>query len=108
MNTTSQNIEFIFNYTKKTFNMSLEYIISESNNNNNDNNENNENYKDKKDFKTIIKEECIKNNIILSEANIVLYDYENDYIINSINDFVRYNTTNCSIMIIPVKCNNHM
>ena len=99
------NIEFTFNYTNKTFNMNLEHIIYESNNNNSNNP--NEVYI-KKTLKTIIKEECYKNDIVLTEANIVLYDFENDYIINTINDLIINKTKTCSVMIIPVKCDNHL
>ena len=99
------NIEFTFNYTNKTFNMNLEHIIYESNNNNSNNP--NEVYI-KKTLKTIIKEECYKNDIVLTEANIVLYDFENDYIINTINDLIINKTKTCSVMIIPVKCDNHV
>ena len=107
------NIEFTFNYTNKTFNMTLEDIIYKSNNsdsnNNHSNNPNEVNIKQTlKTLKTIIKEECYKNDIILTEANIVLYDFENDYIINTINDLIINKTKTCSIMIIPVKCDNHM
>ena len=87
-------IDFIFNYTSKTFKLSLEYIFNKNNN-------------DGKELKTIIKEECLKNDIILTEDNIVLYDYENDYIINRIEDLTLHKTKICTIMIIPVKCNNH-
>jgi hypothetical protein len=111
------NIEFTFNYTNKTFNMTLEHIIyeannSDSNNINNINHSNNSNEihikQTLKTLKTIIKEECYKNDIILTEANIVLYDFENDYIINTINDLIINKTKTCSIMIIPVKCDNHL
>ena len=88
-------IEFIFNYTRKSFMLSLEYIINSNNNNG-------------KELKTIIREECLKNEIILTEANIVLYDFENDYIINTVNDLISNKTKTCSIMIIPVKCDNHV
>jgi len=104
------NIEFTFNYTNKTFNMTLEDIIYKSNNsdsNNNHSNNSNEVYI-KKTLKTIIKEECYKNDIVLTEANIVLYDFENDYIINTVNDLISNKTKTCSIMIIPVKCDNHV
>lgn len=87
-------IEFIFNYTRKSFMLSLEYIINSNNNNG-------------KELKTIIREECLKNEIILTEANIVLYDYENDYIIKTISDLILNKTKTCSIMIIPITCDMH-
>ena len=108
------NIEFTFNYTNKTFNMTLEHIIYESNNSDSNNNHSNNHSNNlnevniKKTLKTIIKEECYKNDIVLTEANIVLYDFENDYIINTINDLISNKTKTCSIMIIPVKCDNHV
>jgi len=107
------NIEFTFNYTNKTFNMTLEDIIYESNNSNSNSNNNNHinnsnEVNIKKTLKTIIKEKCYKNDIVLTEANIVLYDFENDYIINTINDLIIHKTQTCSIMIIPVKCDNHL
>jgi len=110
METNIHNIEFTFNYTNKTFNMTLEDIIYKLNNSNsNSNNSNEVNIKQTlKTLKTIIKEECYKNDIVLTEANIVLYDFENDYIINTINDLIINKTKTCSIMIIPVKCDNHL
>jgi hypothetical protein len=110
METNIHNIEFTFNYTNKTFNMTLEDIIYKLNNSNSNSNNSNEVHikQTLKTLKTIIKEECYKNDIILTEANIVLYDFENDYIINTINDLIINKTKTCSIMIIPVKCDNHL
>ena len=88
------NIEFTFNYTKQKIILSLEHIISEYNN-----------YK--KGIKQIIKEECLKNELILYEDNIVLYDYENNFIIKCINDLILHNTKTCSITIKPILCNMH-
>ena len=88
------NIEFIFNYTKQKIIVSLEYILLESN-------------KYSKELKTIIKEECSKISIILQEDNIILYDFENDYIIKNIDDLILNKTTKCAIMIIPIVCNDH-
>ena len=93
------DIEFTLNYIQKTFKLSLEYIMMESNNNNNNNT--------RKELKTIIKEECLKNDIILTEANIVLYDLEHDYIINKIEDLILHKTKKCKIIIIPVRCDEH-
>jgi hypothetical protein len=93
-NTELNNIEFTFNYTKQKIILSLEDIISEYNN-----------YKKK--LKTIIKEECLENEIILFEDNIVLYDYENEKIINIIEDLILNKTTKCAIMCIPIVCNHH-
>ena len=92
------DIEFTLNYIKKSFKLSLEYIMMESNNNNN---------KTEKELKTILKDECFKNDIILTEANIVLYDLENDYIINKTEDLLLHKTKKCKIIIIPVKCDLH-
>jgi hypothetical protein len=101
-------IQFILNYIQKSFKLSLEYIMMESNNNrNNNSNSNNNNNNIGKELKTIIKEECLKNNIILTEANIVLYDLENDYIINKTEDLLLHKTKKCKIVIIPVKCDLH-
>jgi len=88
------NIEFIFNYTKQKIVLSLEYILLESN-------------KYSKEIKTIIKEECTKISIILQEDNIILYDFENDYIIKNIDDLILNKTTKCAIMITPIACNGH-
>jgi len=95
-------IEFILNYIQKSFKLSLEYIMMESNSSNNNSNNNT-----RKELKKIIKEECLKNDIILTEANIVLYDLENDYIINKTEDLILHNTKKCKIIIIPVKCKEH-
>ena len=78
------------NYTKQKIILSLEYILSSN-----------------KELKTIIKEECLKNQIILYEDNIVLYDFENDYIINTIDDLILHKTTKCAIMCIPIVCNHN-
>ena len=54
-----------------------------------------------------MKEECIKNEIILHEDNIVLYDYENNFIIKYIDDLILHNTKICSITMKPILCNMH-
>jgi hypothetical protein len=90
------NIEFIFNYTKQKIILSLEYILSS-----------NKEFNELKELKTIIKEECLKNQIILYEDNIVLYDFENDIIINTIDDLILHKTTKCAIMCIPIVCNHN-
>ena len=89
------NIEFVFNYTKEKIILSLEYILLESN-------------KYNKELKTIIKEKCSEISIILQEYNIILYDFENDYIINNIDDLIVNKTTKCIIMIVPIVCNAHI
>jgi len=93
-NYNNYNIEFIFNYTKQKIVLSLEYILLESN-------------KYSKEIKTIIKEKCSKISIVLQEDNIILYDFENDYIIKNIDDLISNKTTKCAIMIIPIACNDH-
>lgn len=92
------NINFKFNHIKKTFGLSVEYILDTIKNSNIKN----------KTLKTIIKEECLRNNIILQEDNIVLYDFENDVFINEINDLIVNKTKSCTIIILPIECNKHV
>ena len=86
----NNDINFKFNNVRKTFNLSLKYILDT-----------------KAKIKNILKEECMKNNIILQEENIVLYDFENDVFINEINDLINNKTKSCTIIIIPIECNKH-
>ena len=99
INNESNNIEFTFNYTKQKIILSLEYILSS--------NKELKELKEIKTLKTILKEECMKNQIILQEDNIVLYDYEHDYIISEIDDLILYKTSKCAIMCIPIVCNHN-
>ena len=95
-NIDTYNIEFLFNYTKQKIILSLEYILSS-----------NKEINELKELKTILKEECLKNQIILYEDNIILYDFENNIIINNINDLILHKTTKCAIMCIPIVCSNN-
>ena len=91
------NIDFNFNHIKNTFGLSVEYILDTIKNSNIKN----------KTLKTIIKSECLRNDIILQEENIVLYDFQNDIFINEINDLIFNETKACTIIILPIECNTH-
>ena len=87
----NNDINFKFNNVRKTFSLSLKYILDT-----------------KSKIKNILKNECLKNHIILQEENIVLYDFENDVFINEINDLIHNKTKSCTIIIIPIECNRHL
>lgn len=97
---TNQYIDFIFNYCSKTFRLSIDYLLEKSIKTDIHNNKH-------KKLKTILKEECLKNDIILYEDNLVLVDLHANNIIETVNDLINYKTKICKIIIIPIKCEEH-
>ena len=92
----SKLIEFIINYCKKTFLLSLDDIIEL-------------NKETGIQLKAIIKAKCATAyDIIIYEGNIKMYDYENNVFITKINDLIQYKTKKCSIIIVPMICHSHM
>jgi hypothetical protein len=81
-----RKIEFVFTKTTDNFNISLIYLLEQINN-----------------LKQIIINECnLKNNLLLLEDNIVIYDINNDIIINTVQDLVENKTKKCKIIIKPI------
>jgi len=87
-------IEFTFSYYKHKIKLYLDTILEFT--------------KKGKNLKTIIKDECLKYNIQLSEDNIKLFDYLYNnrigIVINTYDDIINCNTEKCLIVIIPIKC----
>jgi hypothetical protein len=81
----NRNIEFVFTKTSDNFTISLIYLLEQTNT-----------------LKIIIINECqTKKNLILHEDNIVLYDINNNIIINTVQDLVENKTKKCKIIIKP-------
>ena len=82
-----RNIDFVFTKSTDNFNISLIYLLEQSHH-----------------LKTIIINECYsKKNITLLEDNIIIYDINNDIIINTVQDLVENKTIKCKIIIKPVE-----
>uniref|UniRef100_A0A6C0EYA9 Uncharacterized protein n=1 Tax=viral metagenome TaxID=1070528 RepID=A0A6C0EYA9_9ZZZZ len=97
---TIQYIDFIFNYCSKTFRLSIEYLREKSIKTDIHNNKH-------RKLKTILKDECLKYDIVLYEDNLVLVDLNANSIIETVNDLINYKTKICKILIIPIKCEEH-
>ena len=83
----SRRINFVFTKITDNFSISLIYLLEQSNN-----------------LKQIIINECnVKNNLLLLENNIVIYDINNDIIINTVQDLVENKTKKCKIIIKPIE-----
>ena len=83
----SRRINFVFTKITDNFSISLIYLLEQSNN-----------------LKQIIINECnVKNNVLLLENNIVIYDIINDIIINTVQDLVENKTKKCKIIIKPIE-----
>jgi hypothetical protein len=83
----NRKIEFVFTKTSDNFNISLIYLLEQKNN-----------------LKQIIINEChVKNNLLLLEDNIVIYDINNDIIIDTVQDLVENKTKKCKIVIKPIE-----
>ena len=80
-----RKIEFLFNNINNNFIISLKNLLER-----------------KDSLKIIIKNKCIDINIILFEDNIILYDEENDIVINTVQDLVENKTKKCKIIIKPI------
>ena len=82
----NRKIEFVFTKITDNFNISLIYLLEQTNN-----------------LKQIIINECnTKMNLILFEENIILYDINNDIIINTVQDLFENKTKQCKIIIKPI------
>jgi hypothetical protein len=82
----NRSIEFVFTKITDNFDISLIYLLEQTNN-----------------LKQVIMNEChTKNNLILHEDNIVLYDIYNNIIINTVQDLVENKTKTCKIIIKPI------
>ena len=82
----NRNIDFVFTKTTDYFNISLKYLLEQTNN-----------------LKQIIIHLCNqKLNLILLEDNIIIYDINNDIIINTVQDLVENKTKKCKIIIKPI------
>ena len=81
----NRSIEFVFTKTTDNFTISLIYLLEQTNT-----------------LKIIIINECqTKKNLILHEDNIILYDINNNIIINTVQDLVENKTKKCKIIIKP-------
>ena len=82
----NRKIDFIFTKTTDYFNISLIYLLEQTN-----------------VLKQIIIDVCDKKlNLSLLENNIVIYDINNDIIINTVQDLVENKTKKCKIIIKPI------
>ena len=82
----NRKIDFVFTKISDNFSISLIYLLEQTNN-----------------LKHIIINEChSKMNLILFEDNIILYDINNDIIINTVQDLVENKTKKCKIIIKPI------
>ena len=81
-----RKIDFVFTKSTDNFSISLIYLLEQANH-----------------LKNIVIHEChSKNNIVLYEDNIILYDINNDIIINTVQDLVENKTKKCKIIIKPL------
>lgn len=85
-----RTIDFSFTHHKHILTLSLEYLFVNIS----------------KLLHTKIKEECEKLNIIIYEDNLKLYDIENNVKIENYDDFIKYNTRKCKIIIVPINLDN--
>ena len=82
----TRNIEFIFTKTTDYFKIPLIFLLEQTHN-----------------LKQIILNECItKLNLILFEDNIIIYDINNDILINTVQDLIENKTKICKIIIKPI------
>ena len=82
----NRKIEFMFTKTTDHFNISVTYLLEQKDN-----------------IKYIIKNECYtKLNLTLLEDNIILYDINNDIVINTVQDLIENKTKKCKIIIKPI------
>ena len=81
-----RKIEFVFTKNTDNFNMTLLYILEQKDN-----------------LHQIIINECnIKNTLTLFEDNIIIYNINNNIIINTVQDLVENKTKKCKIIIKPI------
>ena len=79
----NRKIDFVFTKIQDNFTISLIYLLEQTHT-----------------LKKIIINECYsKKNITLFEDNIILYDINNDIIINTVQDLVENKTIKCKIII---------
>ncbi len=82
----NRKIDFIFNNITDKFSLYLISLLEQKDN-----------------LKTIVKNECsIKLNLMLFEDNLVIYDINNDIIINTVQDIIENKTKICKIIIKPI------
>ena len=83
----NRKIDFVFTKITDNFNISVIYLLEQKNN-----------------LKQIIINECnSKNNLLLFEDNIILYDINNDIVINTVQDLIENKTKKCKIVIKPIE-----
>ena len=81
-----RKIDFIFTKPNDNINLSLIFLLQQNNN-----------------LKQIIINECnTELNLIIFEDNIIIYDIDNDIIINTVQDLVENKTKKCKIIIKPL------
>ena len=83
----NRKIDFIFTKPNDNFNISLIYLLQQNNNLKN----------------IIINESNIKLNLIIFEDNIIIYDIDNDIIINTVQDLIENKIKKCKIIIKPIE-----
>jgi len=82
----NRKIEFMFNNIPNRFNLSLNYLLSQKDN-----------------LNLVIKNECNTHmDMSIFVDNIILYDINNDIIINTVQDLVENKTKKCKIIIKPI------
>ena len=82
----NRRIDFVFTKTSDNFTISLIYFLEQT-----------------EYLKQIIINICAKKrNLILLEDNIVIYDINNDIVINTVQDLVENKTKKCKIIIKPI------
>lgn len=83
----NRRIDFVFTKTSDNFSISLIYFLEQT-----------------EYLKQIIINICAKKrNLILLEDNIVIYDINNDIVINTVQDLVENKTKKCKIIIKPIE-----
>lgn len=83
----NRRIDFVFTKTSDNFTISLIYFLEQT-----------------EYLKQIIINICAKKrNLILLEDNIVIYDINNDIVINTVQDLVENKTKKCKIIIKPIE-----
>ena len=93
-----RTIDFSFTHHEYVFTLTLDYLIK--------NVSTDISIDISKLLHTKIKEECEKLNIIIYEDNLKLYDIENNVKIENYDDFIKYNTRKCKIIIVPINLDN--
>jgi hypothetical protein len=82
----NRRIDFVFTKTIDNFTISLIHFLEQTDH-----------------LKQIIINICAKKrNLILLEDNIVIYDINNDIVINTVQDLVENKTKKCKIIIKPI------